>query len=259
MPFPSPGRGGGGAEDRTGGAEDRTGGALPGRAGWRHVPDQMRGPVLAWIATAAVLGGFAVLGAGGPPAGKTTAAGPVRVPAVMPAPVQAAGGEASPGAARRRPHPRGAAVTVTARRAPQPSATVPGAARASATASASASAPGGRRPSSPPSRTPGTGAAVQVRYVVTAVSGAGFQAEVEVVNDGRQPLAGWQITVTLDGDRVTAIQDAAGFVINGILLMQPASSTQVIPPQGGTLRVFFTAAGPPAIPLACTFNGIACQ
>ena len=98
-----------------------------------------------------------------------------------------------------------------------------------------------------------------VRYLVDSQGSGGFQGQVQVVNDGTQPIAGWQIVVALPDDTVMAVQNAGGFVSNGILLLQPADAAEVVPPGGGTLNVFFIAEGTETIPAACTFNGITCS
>jgi len=98
---------------------------------------------------------------------------------------------------------------------------------------------------------------VVVRYLVDSQGFGGFQGQVQVVNDGTQTIAGWQIVIALPGDTVTAVQNAGGFDSNGILLLQPADAAEVVPP-GGALHVFFVAEGTETIPAACTFNGIAC-
>ena len=95
-----------------------------------------------------------------------------------------------------------------------------------------------------------------VRYLVDSQGFGGFQGQVQVVNDGTQPIAGWQIVIALPDDTMTAVQNAGGFVSNGILLLQPADAAEVVPPGGGTLNVFFVAEGTETIPAACTFNGI---
>jgi len=97
---------------------------------------------------------------------------------------------------------------------------------------------------------------------------------VQVVNNGTAPIAGWQIVIALPADTVTSIRNADGYVSHGILLLQPASAAsaasttsaasatgaaQVVPPHGGTLNVFFTAAGTQTGPEACAFNGILCR
>lgn len=235
----------------------RANGRAAGRhrdARWRHVFAKLRQPVLAWIVAAAVLGGFALLGVTQPGSGKTSAPRPV--PAMLPAPVTVPDSTSSPGnadPARHRPlrnRPLRHRVAATGQRTPrQPAATVAPTGPASAPPTASR----------PPAAPHDGGPAVLVRYFVTSVSGTAFQGEVDVVNNGRQPLAGWQIVLGLEGDQVTAVENASGFVSNGILLMQPDSSSEVVPPDGGTLRVFFAANGSQTMPLACALNEINCS
>jgi hypothetical protein len=82
---------------------------------------------------------------------------------------------------------------------------------------------------------------------------------VQVVNNGAQPIGGWQVIIALPGDTVRSVRNASGYVSNGILLLQPAAASQVVPPSGGTLNVFFVVQGPQTAPQACAFNGIACR
>jgi hypothetical protein len=98
---------------------------------------------------------------------------------------------------------------------------------------------------------------VVVRYLVDGQGLSEFQGQVQVVNDGTQPIADWQIVIALPDDTVTAVQNAGGFVSHGILLLQAADVAEVVPP-GGTLNVFFVAEGTETNPAACAFNGIAC-
>jgi chitin-binding protein len=100
--------------------------------------------------------------------------------------------------------------------------------------------------------------APEVRYLVGHQWPGGFQGEIQVVNHGARPIANWQAVVSLPEDTVTAIWNANGFVSNHILLLGPASATQVVPPGGGTLDVFFVASGPKTIPAACAFDGTLC-
>jgi Cellulose binding domain len=100
--------------------------------------------------------------------------------------------------------------------------------------------------------------ALEVRYRVDRQWPGGFQGEVRVVNHGARPIEGWQVVVALPEDTVTAVRNANGFVSNHILLLGPASATQVVPPGGGALDVFFVAAGPETIPAACAFDGTSC-
>lgn len=233
-----------------GGPEETIRIVFPGREEWRRrgvrrLLNRIRQPVLAWIVAVAVLGGLALLGITGLGA-KTAAHSPAPLLAMVPAPVAVPATTSSPSASRQR-HRRRQTVTATRQRTPRQ----PG----SATATAPASTPASHRPASPRGNTP----AVLVRYFVNGVTGATFHGEIDVVNNGRQPVAGWQIVLALEGDEVTSVQNASGFDSNGILLMQPATSTEVVPPDGGTLRVFFAAQGPRTVPFACAFNGISCQ
>jgi cellulase/cellobiase CelA1 len=99
---------------------------------------------------------------------------------------------------------------------------------------------------------------VLVRYLVDRQWPGGFGAQVQVVNNGTRPIAGWQMVIALPGDTVTSVWKAGGFVSNDILLLQPAETDQVVPPGGGTLNVFFVAEGIETVPAACAFNGIPC-
>jgi len=99
---------------------------------------------------------------------------------------------------------------------------------------------------------------VVVRYLVDSRRAGGFEGQIHVVNNGTQPIAGWQIVIALPGDTVTSIRNASGFASNQILLLQPAEAGQVVPPGGGTLDVFFAADGTETTPAACAFNGILC-
>jgi hypothetical protein len=97
-----------------------------------------------------------------------------------------------------------------------------------------------------------------VRYLVDRQWPDGFQGQVQVVNNGAQPIADWQVVVALPGDTVTSFSNASGYVSDHILLLQPASAAQVVPPGGGTLDVFFAASGAETAPAACAFNRTLC-
>jgi mannan endo-1,4-beta-mannosidase len=98
---------------------------------------------------------------------------------------------------------------------------------------------------------------VVVRYLVDGQWPGGFQGQVQVVNHGARPIAGWQVVVAVPGDTVTSVWNASGFVSDHLLLMGPASAAQVVPP-GGTLDVFFVAAGAETTPVTCAFDGTLC-
>jgi len=179
----------------------------------------------------------------GSPSGQATVRNPSR-------PATPSGRPRRTGAARRSTRPPG--QVPTPRTGPTAS-TVPGTSTGTAastrtrTSAAARSSSGTARPESK----------VVVRYLVDGRSFGEFQGQVQVVNDGTQPIANWQIVIALPDDTVTAIQNAGGLVSHGILLLQPADVAEVVPP-GGTLNVFFVAQGAETTPAACAFNGIAC-
>ena len=154
-----------------------------------------------------------------------------RPPAVRP--VKARPGRASPGTGHP-PQGRQAAGTGTAAGAgPAPSAT--------ATARASRAA-----------------SAVAVRLTVTSQVAGIFREQVQIVNEGTRPLADWQVSVALLGDRVVAVSNASGLVVNGILLLEPASGAPPVPAGGGVLDVSFVAVGTPPVSGTCTYNQVSC-
>ncbi len=179
----------------------------------------------------------------GSPSGQAT----VRNPA---GPATPSGRPRRTGAARRSTRPPG--QVPTPRTGPtastgQGTSTGTAASTRTRTSAAARSSSGTARPESK----------VVVRYLVDGQSFGEFQGQVQVVNDGMQPIANWQIVIALPDDTVTAIQNAGGLVSHGILLLQPADVAEVVPP-GGTLNVFFVAQGAETTPAACAFNGIAC-
>ncbi|MGH3249099.1 MAG: cellulose binding domain-containing protein [Trebonia sp.] len=100
-------------------------------------------------------------------------------------------------------------------------------------------------------------AAVTVTYAVDSRSEDGFQAEVDVSNNGSSSLSGWHIVVALPQDEVTSVQGATGSVSHHVLLLSPASSSSVIAP-GTMIRVSFTAEGFETTPELCLFNTTTC-
>jgi hypothetical protein len=147
---------------------------------------------------------------------------------------------ASPGAAG----PNGAAPRQAAPRAT---------AGMTAGASPAASAPATRRAAQA-----AAGTAVVVTFTVTSRGDGLFEGEIRIVDNGASSLANWQVSVALPGDRVVAVANASGFVIHGILLLEPASGAAPVPPRGGVLTVFFVAAGPQPLSGACTYNQTPC-
>jgi hypothetical protein len=223
------------------------------------------------VAAAAVIGSIAPLHSTSITGGRPGAAGGPSPQASAPwsaAPLGSPSGQATlgppSGPATARP-PRHTRRTATPSQAPAPR-TGPPASIGTASTGTSASTgtrTGTRTRTSTAARSSsspaGSGPKVVVRYLVDSQGFGGFQGQVQVVNDGTQPIAGWQIVIALPDDTITAVQNAGGFVSNGILLLQPADAAEVVSPGGGTLNVFFVAEGTETIPAACTFNGIACS
>jgi hypothetical protein len=112
-----------------------------------------------------------------------------------------------------------------------------------------------------PNTTPATTAAapaIEVAYKIDQRWNGGFQAEIEVVNNGSQPISNWQIAVALESDQFTSWWNATGYVSNGILLLYQASDEGPVAANGGTLHVYFDVSGSQTVPNACGFDGIAC-
>jgi hypothetical protein len=196
--------------------------------------------VLAGVAVAVVLGGYALLR---PP--MANGSGHPAVPSLAPPQVELLPPSAPP-ATPERTRPAAAHRTTAPRRPVRPAASmvpVPAA-----------------RPSPRASRTaaPPRGPAIVARYLVVRQGPAGFQGEVQVTNNGPQPIAGWRIVIALPEDQVLSFSNAGGFVSDGILLLQPGAGAQPIPARGGTLSVFFAAVGQETTPQACAFNNVVC-
>lgn len=180
-----------------------------------------------------VLGGFAAVGFG-LRSSESRSTPPVHIPPVVfPTTSPAQTVAASPGA--------------TTRAAATPSVTSSPVSSPSATAS----------PVAASSDTNAEQPAVAVSYLVASQYGGQFQGDVTIENNGSAPISGWQIVVALPYDQITSFSNASGYVSDGILLLQPASSTDTVPADG-TLNVSFTAVGSQTTPEVCAFNSIAC-
>ena len=93
--------------------------------------------------------------------------------------------------------------------------------------------------------------------MLVSQSDGGFRGKFIIVNDGRNRIDGWQLSVTLPNDDVTAVWDAKYRMSNGTLVMNPPTSQEVIAP-GGSLTENITAEGSTTTPTSCTFNGEPC-
>jgi hypothetical protein len=145
---------------------------------------------------------------------------------------------------------------------PTPATPVP-----SASTSAPARAPGvprghGPRPTAGPTPAPSptpASAAVTVSYATLQRWGGGFQGELVITNHGRSAVTGWQIVITLSGDRVDTVWNADWqYASGGGVIMTAAPYDQVIQP-GASQPVNFVAQGGTTEPTSCTFDGSVCS
>ena len=164
------------------------------------------------------------------PVPSATSPAPAATPSTQPKPRPS-----RPRAARRTAPPRQAAMM------PAPSA-------------APSSRPAVRMSRAAATRKP----AVIVRFIINSQGVAGFEGQVQVINDTAEPISGWQIVIALPEDQIVTVTNAIGFVSNGILILQPAFGAPPVPANGGVLNVFFIAEGFQTTPGACTFNQIPC-
>jgi len=152
----------------------------------------------------------------------------------------------------------------------RPAAQPPKSARPSPTASspapvrASTQAPRGHTPrptagpTPAPSPTPAS-PAVTVSYSTAQRWDGGFQGEFVITNHGNSAVTGWQIVVTLSGDRVDSVWNADWRYGSGdSLIMTAAPYDQVIEP-GASQSVNFVAQGGTTEPTSCTFDGSVCR
>jgi hypothetical protein len=216
------------------------------------------GRVLAVAAVVAVA--LAVLAGTSVPL-RSTQAGPARPRATPTVAPQSPGTAAAPSPARPAATP---SASPPARSTASPGAAgtngaVPRQAAPAATAGTTAGAsPAASAPATRRAARAAAGTAVVVTFTVTSRGNGLFEGEIRIVDNGARELANWQVSVALPGDRVIAVANASGFVIHGILLLEPASGAAPVPPRGGVLTVFFVAAGPQPLSGACTYNQTPC-
>lgn len=218
------------------------------------------GAVVPLHSTRTAGGGRGAEGIRPPQASVPWSAGPLGSPSGQAAPLNPP--RSASAAPSRRPHafgyrPRGSRITPAASRTIPAGRATPAAGTGPAIGAGPAAASKKNEAASRPAQS-----ARQPRLVVTYLVDSqwlgGFQGQVQVVNHGARPIAGWQIVVALPADTVTSVWNAAGFDSNHILLIQPAETTEVVPAHG-TLDVFFTAQGAETAPAACAFDGIPCR
>jgi len=109
-----------------------------------------------------------------------------------------------------------------------------------------------------PSPTPAS-PAVTVSYSTAQRWDGGFQGEFVITNHGSSAVTGWQLVVTLPGDRVDTVWNADWWYgSGGNVIMTAAPYDQVIEP-GAAQSVNFVAQGGTTEPASCTFDGSACS
>jgi hypothetical protein len=99
--------------------------------------------------------------------------------------------------------------------------------------------------------------AVIVTYAAVRQWGSGFEGKLTIVNHGTATIRAWEIAISLPGDRVSRVWDAAGHVEGDVLVLQPTAWDPPIPPNG-ELSANFVADGTTTSPTSCTYNGAAC-
>lgn len=141
-------------------------------------------------------------------------------------------------------------------RAHQPSAPVP--AHSAPAAPVTRPAPPARRKPAP-APAAASAAPVTVTYSVPERSGDSFQGELTIANHGSSPLVGWQISVSLPGDRLVAVRHAIVLMgrQNSVIMIADLFDRLIMP--GDSLSVSFSARGATTSPASCTFDGTACR
>lgn len=85
----------------------------------------------------------------------------------------------------------------------------------------------------------------------------GFQGQFTIVNNGKNPIKGWEIAAVLPKDDVRAAWDALFHMNGDTLYLDPPWYQQTIAP-GASLTEDFAAHGTTTTPTSCTFNGSPC-
>jgi hypothetical protein len=135
---------------------------------------------------------------------------------------------------------------------------------ASSPAPGRAGRPAGHRPRPTADPTPAppptpSGPTVTVSYSALQRWGGGFQGQFVITNHGSSAVTGWQMVITLSGDRVDTIWNADWqYGRGGSVILTAAPYDPVIEP-GASQSVNVVAQGGTTEPTSCTFNGSACS
>jgi cellulase/cellobiase CelA1 len=113
-------------------------------------------------------------------------------------------------------------------------------------------------PSPSPSPLPPAAPDVTVTFSAPQFWHRGFQEQITLDNQGSSPASGWQVVISLPGDQVRFVWNAAWQFGGGSLTLTPGSGDQVIEP-GTSVTVTFAAFGFTTQPASCTFDGSACR
>lgn len=113
-------------------------------------------------------------------------------------------------------------------------------------------------PTPTPSASPTTRpVSVSLSYTLVQQWQGGFQGQVTIVNNGGTAINGWQLSLVLPRDHITATWDATFQTDGDILILNPPSYQTTIQP-GASLQESFVARGHTPYPVGCSFNGAAC-
>jgi hypothetical protein len=132
-----------------------------------------------------------------------------------------------------------------------------------ASSPARAEVPAGHRPRPKAGPTPGpsptpSGPAVTVSYSAVQHWFGGFQGQFVITNHGSSAVTGWQMVITLSGDRVDTVWNADWqYGRGGKVVLTAAPYDRVIEP-GASQSVNVVAQGGTTEPTSCTFDGSAC-
>jgi Cellulose binding domain len=92
-----------------------------------------------------------------------------------------------------------------------------------------------------------------------------FRAHLTIVNNGRSPVSGWTIQVSLPGDQVSWVSSPGGWgpfedwrFTGGTLVLNAVAGGEALAP-GATEIVPIFGQGATTAPGSCTFDGSACQ
>jgi cellulase/cellobiase CelA1 len=86
----------------------------------------------------------------------------------------------------------------------------------------------------------------------------GFTGQFTIVNDGRKPISGWQLTATLPGDQVRDVQGADWSTSGDTLVMQPPRYGGPLQP-GASLTISIVAYGNDDTPATCSLDSHSCE